>query len=259
MLLNGQTALITGAGGGIGRALAERFAGEGARVALADINAAGMEEAVELIHAAGGEALPLQMDVTDEGSVMSGVAEMIERWGRLDIAVANAGVQHIAPLHKLSYADWQRVLDVHLNGAFLLTRAALNQMYKQKRGTMLFMGSVHSLEASPLKAPYVAAKHGLLGLCRAVAREGAEHGVRSNIICPGFVRTPLVERQIPKQALELGLSEEAVVSDVMLKQTVDGEFTTLEDVAQLAVHLATFPSAALTGQSVVVSHGWHMQ
>ncbi|UWN48356.1 D-beta-hydroxybutyrate dehydrogenase [Alcanivorax sp. ALC70] len=104
----------------------------------------------------------------------------------------------------------------------------------------------------------MAAKHGLLGLCRAVAKEGAEHGVRSHIICPGFVRTPLVEKQIPEQARELGVSEEEVVRNVMLKNTVDGEFTTVEDISQLAVDLAAFPSAALTGQSVIVSHGWHM-
>jgi 3-hydroxybutyrate dehydrogenase len=149
-------------------------------------------------------------------------------------------------------------MSVHLDGAFLLTRAALRHMYAGQGGTLLYMGSVHSMEASPLTAPYVAAKHGLLGLCRAVAKEGAGHGVRSNIICPGFVRTPLVDKQIPEQARELGISEEEVIRNVMLKNTVDGEFTTVEDISELAVTLAAFPSAALTGQSVVVSHGWHM-
>jgi 3-hydroxybutyrate dehydrogenase len=120
------------------------------------------------------------------------------------------------------------------------------------------MGSIHSLEASPLKAAYVAAKHGLLGLARAAAKEGAKIGVRTNVICPGFVRTPLVEKQIPEQARTLGISEEEVVKKVMLGSTVDGEFTTLEDIAQLAIDLAAFPSAALTGQLVAVSHGWHM-
>jgi 3-hydroxybutyrate dehydrogenase len=110
-----------------------------------------------------------------------------------------------------------------------------------------------------LKAPYVAAKHGLVGLAKVVAKEGAAHGVRANVICPGFVRTPLVEKQIPEQAKELGISEEDVVRKVMLKETVDGEFTTVEDVAHTALFLATFPSNALTGQSIVVSHGWFMQ
>jgi 3-hydroxybutyrate dehydrogenase len=121
------------------------------------------------------------------------------------------------------------------------------------------MGSVHSKEASPLKAPYVAAKHGLIGLAKVVAKEGAKHGVRANVICPGFVRTPLVDKQIPEQARDLGITEQQVVKDVMLKETVDGEFTTVEDVAEAALFFAAFPSKALTGQSIVVSHGWFMQ
>lgn len=259
MRLNNRIALITGAGRGIGRAVAEHYAREGARVAVADLDRNNAEEVARAINAAGGTAMALAMDVTSEQAVDDGVAAVVDQWGGLDIALANAGVQHIDPVHKLAYADWCRVIEVHLHGAFLVTRAALTQMYRSGGGTMLYMGSVHSLEASPLKSPYVAAKHGMLGLCRAVAKEGAEHGVRSNIICPGFVRTPLVDKQIPEQARELGISEEEVISKVMLKNTVDGEFTTVEDVAELAVHLAAFPSAALTGQSVVVSHGWHMQ
>jgi 3-hydroxybutyrate dehydrogenase len=259
MRLENQVALITGAGRGIGRAIAEQYGREGARVAVADLTLESAQEAVDAIERAGGTAMALVMDVTNEDAVEQGVAAIVDKWGRLDIALANAGVQHIDPVHKLAFADWSKVISVHLDGAFLVTRAALKQMYAGGGGTMLYMGSVHSLEASPLKAPYVAAKHGMLGLCRAVAKEGAEHGVRSNIICPGFVRTPLVDKQIPEQAKELGISEEEVISKVMLKNTVDGKFTTLEDVAELAVHLAAFPSAALTGQSIVVSHGWHMQ
>jgi 3-hydroxybutyrate dehydrogenase len=259
MRLENQIALITGAGRGIGRAIAEHYGREGARVAVADLTLESAQETVDAIEKAGGTAMALAMDVTDEAAVDAGVATIVEAWGGLDIAVANAGIQHIDPVHKLAYADWRRVINVHLDGAFLVTRAALRQMYASGGGTMLYMGSVHSLEASPLKSPYVAAKHGMLGLCRAVAKEGAEHGVRSNIICPGFVRTPLVDKQIPEQAKELGISEEEVISKVMLKNTVDGKFTTLEDVSEMAVHLAAFPSAALTGQSFVVSHGWHMQ
>ncbi|OZB15270.1 MAG: 3-hydroxybutyrate dehydrogenase [Marinobacter sp. 34-60-7] len=259
MRLEQRIALITGAGRGIGRAIAEAYAREGARVAVADLTLDAAIDTVTAIEQAGGTAMAVAMDVTDEGQVDAGVEAVVKRWGGLDIALANAGIQHIDPVHKLSFADWRRVMSVHLDGAFLVTRAALRQMYASGGGTMLYMGSVHSLEASPLKSPYVAAKHGMLGLCRAVAKEGAEHGVRSNIICPGFVRTPLVDKQIPEQARELGISEEEVISKVMLKNTVDGEFTTLDDVAELAVHLAAFPSAALTGQSIVVSHGWHMQ
>jgi 3-hydroxybutyrate dehydrogenase len=121
------------------------------------------------------------------------------------------------------------------------------------------MGSVHSKEASRLKAPYVTAKHGLIGLAKVIAKEGAAHGVRANVICPGFVRTPLVDKQIPEQSQLLGISEDDVIRKVMLKDTVDGEFTTLDDVAQVALFFASFPTNALTGQSLVVSHGWFMQ
>jgi 3-hydroxybutyrate dehydrogenase len=126
-------------------------------------------------------------------------------------------------------------------------------------GTILYMGSVHSHQASPLKSAYVAAKHGLIGLAKVVAKEGAKDKIRSNVICPGFVRTPLVDKQIPEQAKSLGISEADVIKNVMLKETVDGEFTTVQDVAQTAVFLAAFPTNALTGQSITVSHGWHMQ
>ena len=151
------------------------------------------------------------------------------------------------------------MLAIHLDGAFLTTKACLKYMYPQKSGVLIYMGSVHSHEASPLKSAYVTAKHGLLGLARTMAKEGAKHNVRANVICPGFVRTPLVEKQIPEQSAALGISEEDVIKKVMLKDTVDGEFTTVQDVAQTAVFLAAFKTNALTGQSITVSHGWHMQ
>jgi 3-hydroxybutyrate dehydrogenase len=131
-------------------------------------------------------------------------------------------------------------------------------MKDQKSGAIIFMGSVHSKEASPLKSAYVTAKHGLLGLARVISKEGGKYGVRANVICPGFVKTPLVEKQIPEQAKDLGISEDEVVSDIMLGGTVDTEFTTVEDVAEVAYVFAAFPTNALTGQSLVVSHGWYM-
>ena len=175
--------------------------------------------------------------------------------------VSNAGIQIVHPLDDFPFADWKKLLAIHLDGAFLTTKACLTHMYKPpSRGSVIYMGSVHSKEASVLKAPYVTAKHGLIGLAKVIAKEGAEHGVRANVICPGFVRTPLVDKQIPEQAKELGISEADVIKKVMLKETVDGEFTTVDDVARSRIAVRwPFPTNALTGQSLVVSHGWFMQ
>ena len=258
--LEGKVAIITGSASGIGRQIALRFAREGANVVVADLNLDGVQEVASEISAAGGIALAVAMNVADQAQVEAGVDVVVARFGNVDILVSNAGIQHISPLVDLTLADWHKVTAVHLDGAFLTTRACMRQMIRQSRGgTILYIGSVHSVEASSLKAPYVAAKHGLMGLSRLVAREGAAHGVRSNVICPGFVRTPLVDRQIPEQARELGMTEDEVVKNVMLRETVDGKFTTLDDIAEVAVFFAAFPSLALTGQSLVVSHGWHMQ
>ena len=258
--LEGRSALITGAASGIGREIALAFAREGAHVAIADLGLAGAQAVAALIESEGGRAVALDMDVVEERSVNAGVANIVAAFGTIDIVVNNAGIQIVRPVEEFSLAEWKRVLAVHLDGAFLTTRAALPHMKASGRGgTILYMGSVHSKEASPLKAPYVTAKHGLLGLAKVVAREGAKFGVRTNVICPGFVRTPLVEKQIPEQALALGISPDEVVRNVMLRETVDGEFTSTADVAELALWLASFPTSALTGQSIVVSHGWHMQ
>ena len=259
MRLTGKTAIVTGAASGIGRGIATRFAHEGARVVIADVDPAGADVA-NVIQKSGGEAIAVVMDVTDEASVEAGVVSTLDAYDSVDILVSNAGVQHIAAVHELQPKAWRRMLAVHLDGAFLTTRACLQRMYAAGRGgAIIYMGSVHSKDASVLKAPYVTAKHGLLGLCRVVAKEGAAHGVRANVICPGFVRTALVQKQIPEQARDLGLSEEEVVKQVMLKNTVDGEFTTTHDVAELAVFFAGFETNALTGQALVVSHGWFME
>ena len=260
MRMREQVAVVTGAASGLGREIALAFAREGAKVAVADVNLEGAEAAAVEIERAGGAAMAVAMDVTDEKAVDMGIDSVVRAYGGLDVLVSNAGVQHIDPVVELSFDNWRRVIAVHLDGAFLTTRAALRPMYDSGRGgAVIYMGSVHSKDASPLKAPYVAAKHGLLGLCRTVAREGAGRGVRANVICPGFVRTPLVERQIPELAAELGVGEEEIVRDVMLKHTVDGEFTTTADIAEIAVFLAGFSSNALTGQSIIASHGWHME
>ena len=259
MRLKDKTALVTGAASGIGKAIAQAFAREGAKVAVADREVQAATAAVEEIVRAGGAALAIAMDVTDEAQVDAGVSRAIEHFGSLDVLVNNAGIQHIDAIVDLDFAHWKKLLAVHLDGAFLPTRAAMRQMIKANRGgAILYLGSVHSFEASPRKAPYVTAKHGIVGLARTVAKEGAPHGIRSNVICPGFVRTPLVERQIPELAQAMGLSETEVIQKVMLATTIDGEFTTTADVAETALFLAAFPSTALSGQSIVVSHGWHL-
>ena len=260
MRLAGKTAYVTGAASGIGLAIAELYAREGANVAIADLNQAAADAAAAKIAAGGGRAIGLAVDVSNEQQVDATVDRAAAQFGGVDILVSNAGIQIVKPVVDFTFADWKKMLAVHLDGAFLTTRAALRHMYKQGRGgSIIYMGSVHSKEASVLKAPYVTAKHGLEGLAKVVAKEGAAHNVRANVICPGFVRTPLVDKQIPEQAKELGISEADVIKKVMLKETVDGEFTTVGDVAQTALFFAAFESNALTGQSMVVSHGWFMQ
>jgi 3-hydroxybutyrate dehydrogenase len=260
MRLDNKVAVVTGAASGIGKEIARAFVREGARVVIADLYQAGADAVAAELSGGGERAIGVAMDVTSEAQVETGMAKAVKAFGRLDVLVSNAGIQVVAPLDQFEFAKWKQMLAIHLDGAFLTTRAALRQMYKQgSGGSIIYMGSVHSKEASVLKAPYVTAKHGLLGLAKVVAKEGAKHRVRANVICPGFVRTPLVDKQIPEQARELGISEQEVIKNVMLKETVDGEFTTVEDVAEAALFLAGFGSNALTGQSLVVSHGWFMQ
>ena len=259
MRLKDKVAVVTGAASGIGKEIARTFARAGAMLAIADLDSAGAHLAAAELNREGGRAIAVVMDVTSEVQVDAAMAGVVEAFGRIDVLVSNAGIQIVAPLEEFAFADWKRLLAIHLDGAFLTTRAALRQMYKQGGGSIIYMGSVHSKEASLLKAPYVTAKHGLIGLAKVVAKEGAKHGVRANVICPGFVRTPLVDKQIPEQAKTLGISEAAVIREVMLKETVDGEFTTAQDVAEAALFFASFDSNALTGQSLVVSHGWFMQ
>ena len=259
MKLKDKVCIVTGAARGIGEGIARRYVEEGARVAIADLKLEAAEEtAAKLSEAGPGTAMGVAMNVMDEKAVNEGVARVVEEWGGVDVLVSNAGIQIVYKIEHFPFEDWKKLLAIHLDGAFLTSKACIPHMYERKSGSIIFMGSVHSKEASPLKSAYVTAKHGLLGLARVISKEGAEHGVRANVICPGFVKTPLVEKQIPEQAKELGISEAEVVSKIMLGDTVDKEFTTIEDVAEVALLFASFPTNALTGQSLIVSHGWFM-
>ena len=255
MKLDGKICVITGGASGIGLEIAKSFAAAGGKVVIADID---IDAANRAARSLGDGHMGVDMDVTDPDAVQRGIDKVIDAHGQVDVLVSNAGIQIVKRVEEFSYEEWRKVVSIHLDGAFLTSRAVLPQMYKQGSGTILYMGSVHSQEASVLKAPYVSAKHALMGLARTIAKEGGAKGVRTNVICPGFVKTPLVDKQIPEQARDLGISEEDVVNTVMLSETVDKEFTTVEDVAHTALFLATFPSNALTGQSIVVSHGWRM-
>ncbi len=255
----GKIGLITGAASGIGKEIAIRFAAEGGTPVIADLNLDAAKAAAAEIQATGADAFAVAMNVVDEDQVEKGVADVIAKYGKIDVLVSNAGIQIVKPLVDFPFADWKKLLSIHLDGAFLTTRACLKHMYAANYGRVVYMGSVHSKEASKLKAPYVTAKHGLIGLSKVLAKEGAEHNVTANVVCPGFVRTPLVDKQIPEQAKELGISEEDVIKNVMLKETVDGQFTTTDDVADAVLFFAGATSNALTGQSMVVSHGWFME
>jgi 3-hydroxybutyrate dehydrogenase len=207
-----QVAVITGAASGIGKEIALRYAAEGGTPMIADLNLDAAKATAEEIKGKGkgkgGDAFAVAMKVIDEAAVTKGVDDVMAKYGRIDLLVSNAGIQIVHPIVDFPYADWKKLLSIHLDGAFLTTKACLKHMYAAKSGAIVYMGSVHSKEASRLKAPYVTATHGLIGLCKVVAKEGAEFHVRANVVCPGFVRTPLVDKQIPEQARELHISEE---------------------------------------------------
>lgn len=229
-------------------------------IGVADIDVDGAKETVELITKAGGKAIAIDMDVRVEDAVNNGVKQLVDTFGGIDILVSNAGIQLINPINKLSFDNWKNLLAAHLDGGFLTTKAAVEHMYKDnKGGTIIYIGSIHAHDASLFKAPYITAKHGLLGLCRAVAKEGAPHNVRAHMISPGFVKTAMVNDQIPLQAAEKGISEDEVINDILLANTLNKEFTTIEDVSQTALFLAAFPTDVFTGQSINASHGWCMR
>jgi 3-hydroxybutyrate dehydrogenase len=258
--VKGKVSLVTGAASGLGKGIAIKFAEHGSHVVVADLDLKiAQATADEISKDYGVSTLAVQMDVSSEEQVNAGVDATIAKFGKIDVLVSNAGIQIIAPIVEFDFAKWKKVLDIHLNGTFLTTQACMKKMIEKKTGgRIIVMGSIHSVEASVNKSAYVAAKHALHGFVRSIAKEGAAHNISSNLIGPGFVLTPLVEKQIPEQAKALGISEDDVVKKVMLAGTVDGQFTTVDDIANTALFLAGFETNALTGQTILVSHGWAM-
>lgn len=253
-----QTVLITGAASGIGKACAVHMARLGCRVAVADLDFKAAQETASELTSQGFSALPVRMDVSWEEEVEAGFDKTVQAFGGIDLALSNAGIQIVHPFEEYPFADWKKMMAIHADGAFLVARAAYRRMLASgKGGRILFTGSVQSFVGSKLKEPYNFAKHGVVGLAKAIAREGAEHGIYAYTICPSFIKTPLVEKQIPQQATSLGMTEDEVVRGIMLRDTVDGRFTTVEDVARALEFLAN-DRGALTGQSIRLTHGWAM-
>lgn len=260
MSLNQKVALVTGSASGLGKASAIRLAKDGASVVVADLNFDGAKQVADEIKSSGGKAIAVSMDVTSEESVNEGFKKTISEFGGIDILFSNAGVQIVHPIEEFPFSEWKKMMAIHADGAFLTAKAAFTEMKKSKKGgQIIFMGSAHSHLASAFKSPYCFAKHGLLGLARVLAKEGGNHKIHTYVVCPGFVRTPLVDKQIPEQAKIKGISEEEVINNIMLVDTVDKEFTTLDEVANLVSFFAHDVTGVMTGQSMLVSHGWGMK
>jgi 3-hydroxybutyrate dehydrogenase len=242
--LDGRRVLVTGAAGGIGAACARALAAAGAHVLVGDVDAEGARTVAEEV---GGE--PWVADLTD-------LAALGDLRLDVDVLVNNAGIQHVAPIERFPPEMFHRILTLMLEAPFLLVRAALPHMYERGFGRIVNISSVHGLRASPFKSAYVAAKHGLEGLSKVVALEGAEHGVTSNCISPGYVRTPLVQRQIADQARAHGVAEDEVVHKVLLADTAIKRLVEPEEVAELAVWLAGPGAGMATGSSFTLDGGW---
>ncbi|QSH42606.1 3-hydroxybutyrate dehydrogenase [Lentisphaerota bacterium ZTH] len=260
MNLENKVAIITGSTMGIGRAIAEKLAASGAKVVVTGRKQEDAQKAAQEIAAeTGAEALGCGLNVLYEDQIKQCVADTVKTFGKVDILINNAGIQTIHPIVEFNTEDFTKLLNIHLTGGFIAARECMKQMIKQGTGgKIITVGSTHSVCASPNKAAYVAAKHGLVGLNKSIAVEGGDHNITANLICPGFVWSHLVEKQIPERAAVEGISEEEVKKS-MLKNTVDNEFSSQEDVANVALFFASFETNALTGQSLIVSHGWNMQ
>lgn len=256
--LSGKSALVTGSTSGIGRGIAECFAREGANVLLNGFGDAGEIERLRagLAKEHGVQVLYHGADMMRPAQITAMVKEAEKAFGRVDILVNNAGIQHVAPVDEFPPEKWDAIIAVNLSSAFHATRAALAGMKKAKWGRVINIASAHGLVASPYKSAYVAAKHGIVGFTKTLALEVAEQGITSNAICPGFVRTPLVDKQIDDQARVHGIPRENVIRDVILAPQPTKQFVKIEDVAALALYLASEAAAQINGTSLSIDGGW---
>lgn len=250
--LNGRVALVTGAASGIGLAVAEALAHAGASVTLADIDEQRVRVEAERLPGARFAVV----DLSEDSAARRVVAETIAASGSLDILVNNAGIQHVAPIPEFPEAKWRQLIEIMLTAPFLLTQAALPGMYERRWGRIVNLGSVHSLRASAFKSAYVAAKHGLLGLTRVTALEAAPYGVTCNCVCPSYVRTALVEKQISDQARVHGIPESEVVERVMLTEAPIKRLLEPDEVAAYVAFLCSDAAAGVTGSAVTIDCGW---
>ncbi|MPW22906.1 3-hydroxybutyrate dehydrogenase [Paraburkholderia sp. CNPSo 3157] len=257
-MLTGKAAIVTGSTSGIGLAIATAYAAHGADVML---NGFGNADAIEATrarleheHGVRVRYSPANMAVPQDVRQMA--LQTVGAFGKVDIVVNNAGIQHVAPIDEQPDDRWDAVIAVNLSSAFHLVKAVLPGMKARGWGRVINVASAHGLVASPFKAPYVAAKHGLIGLSKTVAVEVAEHGITSNTICPGYVRTPLVEGQIAEQAKAHGIPVENVIRDVLLVHQARKRFVTVEEIAALALFLASDAAASITAAALAVDGGW---
>jgi 3-hydroxybutyrate dehydrogenase len=261
MLLAGKTALVTGSTSGIGLACARAFAAEGARIVLNGFGDAGEIEVIrrDLETRSGAPALYNAADLTSAGAIETMIAEVLAQTGGIDILVNNAGTQHVAPIEDFPPEKWDLIIALNLSAAFHTMRLAIPAMKERGWGRIINTASAHSLVASPNKAAYVAAKHGLAGLTKTAALETATSGITVNCISPGYVWTPLVENQIPDTMAARGLTREQVMNDVLLAAQPTKAFVTVEQVAALALFLCRDEAASITGANLSMDGGWTAQ
>jgi 3-hydroxybutyrate dehydrogenase len=250
--LTGRAALVSGAASGIGRAIAEELTAHGACVLVADLNA----DRGQAVAAGLPRAVFQRADVASREDCHALVERAEREWGGVDILVNNAGIQHVAPIEDFPEDRWEELIRILLIAPFVLTRAALPHMYARGWGRVINISSIHGLVASPYKSAYVAAKHGLIGLTRTVALEAGDKGVTVNAICPGYVRTSLVERQIDDLAVASRLSRDDVVEQIMLAPAARKQLLEPSDIAALAVFLCSNAAAGITGSAQSIDNGW---